>query len=183
MIRTFIALPIPDDIKDSLQSAILQLKGKNHGVRWVKSGGLHITLKFLGDIPEDLVNPLSIELDRAARGHPRLKLMLSDCGAFPNVKRPRVIWAGLSGDVGELTGLAASIEKACALCGIPEEKRPFSSHITLGRLKTPTVVDLGIGSLAGMFSANEVLLYQSELLPSGARYTVLHRSSLGDKGG
>jgi 2'-5' RNA ligase len=67
MIRTFIALPIPDDIKDSLQSAILQLKGKNHGVRWVKPEGLHITLKFLGDIHEDLLGILSVELTEPPR--------------------------------------------------------------------------------------------------------------------
>src|SRR5512136_114839 len=121
MIRTFIALPIPDDIKDSLQSAILKLKGKNHGVRWVKPEGLHITLKFLGDIHEDLLGTLSVELDRAAQNHHALKLSLSSCGAFPNVRRPRVVWAGLSGDMEELSGLAASIEIACARCGIPEE--------------------------------------------------------------
>ena len=183
MIRTFIALPIPDNIKDSLQSAILQLKGKNHGVRWVKPEGLHITLKFLGDIHEDLLGPLSVELDRAAQDHQALKLSLSSCGAFPNVKRPRVVWVGLTGDMEELSGLAASIEKACARCGILEEKRAFSGHITLGRLKAPTMVDLAIGSLAGIFNVSEVLLCQSELLPGGARYTVLHRSSLGGKGG
>jgi 2'-5' RNA ligase len=183
MIRTFIALPIPDDIKDSLQSAILQLKGKNHGVRWVKPEGLHITLKFLGDIHEDLLGTLSVELDRAAQNHQTLKLSLSSCGAFPNVKRPRVVWVGLTGDMEKLSPLAANIDKMCIPYGIAAEKRPFSGHITLGRLKTPTMVDLAIDSVTGIFNASEVMLYRSVLLPSGAQYTVLHRSSLGVKGG
>jgi RNA 2',3'-cyclic 3'-phosphodiesterase len=179
MIRTFIALHIPDDIKDTLQKGITRLKEKNRSVKWVRPEGMHITLKFLGDIPEDLVGPLSEELDRAALPHPMLTLELSSFGAFPNVKRPRVVWAGLKGDVEGLAGLAVSVDKACARCGISEERRPFSAHITLGRLKAPTMVDLDTGSLAGVFTAREVLLYRSELLPEGAWYTVLHRSCIG----
>jgi len=179
MIRTFIALPIPDDIKERLTDTITQLKGKNHGVRWVRPEGMHLTLKFLGDTSEDLVPRISEELDTAARDYHPLRLSLSGCGAFPNVRRPRVVWAGLAGDVDELFSLAASVEKACARCGVPQERRPFSAHITLGRLKAPTMLDLGIGSFTGMFTVSEVLLHRSELLPSGARYTVLHRSSLG----
>lgn len=179
MIRTFIALPIPDDIKERLADAITQLKGKNHGVRWVRPEGMHLTLKFLGDTPEDLVSRISEGLDTAARGCHPLTLSLAGCGAFPNVRRPRVVWAGLTGDVDELFCLAASVEKASARCGVPQERRPFSAHITLGRLKAPTMLDLGIDSFTGRFTVSEVLLYRSELLPGGARYTVLHRSSLG----
>jgi RNA 2',3'-cyclic 3'-phosphodiesterase len=183
MIRAFIALPLPDDIKDTLQTAIKELKEKTRGVRWVRREALHITLKFLGDIPEDLLEPLSRELNEATRAFAPLNVSFTEFGVFPNMRKPRVVWAGLSGDVKELSGLASSVEKACARCGIPEEKRPFSAHITLGRLKIPTMLDLGSGSLAGKFTVSEVLLFRSELLPGGPRYTVLHKSSLESKGG
>ncbi|MCU0576731.1 MAG: RNA 2',3'-cyclic phosphodiesterase [Desulfobacterota bacterium] len=179
MIRTFVALPLPDAVKVTLDGAITQLKTRNHGVRWVKPDGLHLTLKFLGDIPEERVAKLSADLDRAASECPRLSLTLSGLGAFPGIKRARVVWAGLAGDVTGLGNLARSIDKMCSTHGIAEEHRPFSGHITLGRLKTPTVVDLGIGPVTGMFMAWEVLLYRSLLTPGGAQYTVLHRSSLG----
>jgi RNA 2',3'-cyclic 3'-phosphodiesterase len=183
MIRTFIALTIPEDIKAALDTAISELKAKNHAVRWVKPAGLHITLKFLGDIPEDTLPAVSADLDNAAALCPPLTLGLEDFGAFPNVKRPRVIWVGLVGDMNELSKLALNIDKMCIAYGIAEEKRPFSGHITLGRLKAPTMVDLAINPVKGLFNASQVLLYQSVLLPGGAQYTVLHRSNLGGKGG
>ena len=180
---TFIALTIPEEVKAALISAMGELRTKNHAVRWAKPEGLHITLKFLGDIEEKTVAPLGADLDRIAARCPELNLSLAGFGAFPAVKRPRVIWAGLAGDVQELTGLSAGIDEACLGYGIGKEKRPFSGHITLGRLKVPTMVDLAINPVKGSFTASQVLLYQSVLLPGGAQYTVLHRSSLGCKGG
>ena len=182
MIRTFIALPIPDDVKASLGDAVTRLKARNRSVRWVKPEGLHITLKFLGDIEENTVGPLSADLDRAASLCPELCLSLAGFGAFPSGKRARVVWVGLAGDMEELVRLAASIDTACRTYGIEREKRPFAGHITLGRLKAPTVVDLAENPVERMFSASEVLLYKSVLLPSGAQYSVLHRSSLGNPG-
>ncbi|HPE45173.1 MAG TPA: RNA 2',3'-cyclic phosphodiesterase [Deltaproteobacteria bacterium] len=179
MIRTFIAIALPDDIKASIDTAVAALRERNRAVRWVKPEGLHITLKFLGEIPEDIVAPLSADLDRVGGTSRPLQLSLASFGAFPGMKRPRIVWIGLEGDVAELAALARSIDRACAKYGIAEERSPFSGHITLGRLKTPTVVDLGIGSVSGMFMASEVLLYRSVLSPGGAQYTVLHRSSLG----
>jgi len=183
MIRTFIAIPIPDDVKTALGGAMDRLREKNHAVRWVKAHGLHITLKFLGDIEEQMVGPLSADLDVAVAKYPQLSLSLSGFGAFPSVRRPRVVWVGLEGPMQELSSLAADIDTVCLAHGIAGEKRPFAGHITLGRLKVPTVVDLAVHPVSGTFSASEILLYKSVLLPGGAQYTVLHRSSLGDKGG
>lgn len=160
-----------------------RLEAKNPAVRWVKPAGLHITLKFLGDIKEESVAPLSTELDHAASACPQLDLALAGFGAFPNVRRPRVIWVGLEGSMRELLRLASDIDRVCPAFGVAREKRPFASHITLGRLKVPTMVDLAVNPVSGTFSASEILLYKSVLLPGGAQYTVLHRSSLGGKGG
>ena len=183
MIRTFIALTIPEEVKAVIVSAMSELKAKNHAVRWVKPEGLHITLKFLGDIPEEAVAPLCADLDKTAALCPPLTLRLAGFGAFPNVRRPRVVWVGLEGDMHELSALAVHIDKTCITYGVAGERRPFSGHITLGRLKAPTMVDLAINPVGGLFKVSQVLLYQSVLLPSGAQYNVLHRSPLGIKGG
>ena len=183
MIRTFIALSIPEEVKAVIGTAISELKAKNHAVRWVKPAALHITLKFLGDIPEQTVVAVAADLDKAAALCPPLTLRIEGFGAFPNVKRPRVVWVGLKGDMHELYTLASNIDKACIAYGVAGERRPFSGHITLGRLKEPIMVDLAINPVSGLFNASQVLLYQSVLLPSGAQYNVLHRSSLGSKGG
>jgi RNA 2',3'-cyclic 3'-phosphodiesterase len=183
MIRTFIALTIPEEVKAVIGMAMSELKAKNHAVRWVKSEGLHITLKFLGDIPEQTVATVAAGLDKAAALCPPLTLRLAGFGAFPNVKRAKVVWVGLEGDMNDLSRLATDIDKMCIAYGVAGESRPFSGHITLGRLKAPTMVDLATNPVSGLFNASQVLLYQSVLLPSGAQYTVLHRSSLGGKGG
>jgi RNA 2',3'-cyclic 3'-phosphodiesterase len=183
MIRTFIALTIPEEVKAVIGTAMGELKAKNHTVRWVKPTALHITLKFLGDIPEQTVAAVAADLDKAAALCPPLTLRLGGFGAFPNVRRPRVVWVGLEGDMHDLSKLALNIDKMCLTYGVAGERRPFSGHITLGRLKAPTMVDLAINPVSGLFNASQVLLYQSVLLPGGAQYTVLHRSSLGSKGG
>lgn len=182
MIRTFVAIDLPEDIKADLASVIADLRRKNDRVRWVKPTGLHLTLKFLGDIPEQTAGPLSAELDAVARDFPPLSLAVEGLGAFPNLRRPRVVWAGLNGDLELLQKLASRVDKACTSYGAKPEKRPFQAHITIGRLKVPTVVDLSKELRKKDFSATEIVLYQSELLPTGARYTALNRSILGHKG-
>ncbi len=179
MIRAFIAIAIPDAVKASIGAAVTELRERNRGIRWVKPEGLHLTLKFLGDIPEETMPPFSVDLDKVSGVSRPLSFSLAGFGAFPDVKRPRVVWVGLDGDIAELATLAKSIDRVCAKYGIAEERRPFSGHITLGRLKIPTMVDLDIGAVTGMFMASEVLLYRSVLSPGGAQYTALHRSSLG----
>lgn len=182
MIRTFIALPIPDNLTESLRSAISQLRSINSGVKWVRPESIHLTLKFLGNIEEELVGPVSQQLDSVAGSYPEFELGLSGLGVFPGQRRPRVIWAGLGGDTMPLSELASDVDRMCAGFGIKAEKRPFNAHLTLGRLKVPSMVDLDINLIEEWFRAREVIFYKSELLPTGARYTILHSSSLGHKG-
>jgi 2'-5' RNA ligase len=182
MIRTFVAIDLPAEIKADLVSVIADLGKRNDKVRWVKPEAMHLTVKFLGDIPEQAAGPLSGDLDAVAQDFPPLNLAVEGLGAFPNLRRPRVVWAGLSGDLDMLRQLAIRVDQACAPFGVKPEKRPFQAHITIGRLKVPTVVDLSKELRKKDFSATEIVLYQSELLPTGARYTVLNRSILGHKG-
>ena len=183
MIRTFIALPIPDDLKKCLEDAISSLRSRNSSVRWVRPENIHLTIKFLGHISEDLVKPMSMELDKTLEHYGEMDLTLSGLGVFPNIRRPRVVWAGLEGDTEQLVKMALSVDATCAGLGIHKDKRPFSPHITLGRLKVPSMIDLDIHLRRKSYRAKEVVFYRSELLPQGARYTVLHTSNLGHKGG
>jgi len=183
MIRTFIALPIPDDVREALSAAITALKSRNPSVKWVKPDNIHLTIKFLGDIAEDLIKPISMELDRTLERFQELDLGVTGLGVFPGMRRPRVVWAGLEGETRELVEMARSVDAMCERFGIRRDRRPFSPHITLGRLKIPSMVDLGIHLTEKGYRAKEVIFFRSELLPQGARYTILHTSNLGHKGG
>jgi RNA 2',3'-cyclic 3'-phosphodiesterase len=183
MIRTFIAFELPEEIKAYLGEIISGLKPKAGGVKWLQPQGLHVTLKFLGGIDEQLVPQLSRELDSLAPAYPPIQVDLSRLGAFPDTRRPRVIWAGLSGDIRVMSDIAERVDKICTSFGLEPEKRPFRAHITIGRLKIPTVVDLAQEVRVSPFTIENIVLYKSELAPSGARYSALHRSVLGQEKG
>jgi len=183
MIRAFVALDLPYELKGTLAAAVERLTERNRGVRWVRPEGMHLTLKFLGDIPETDVQPIAGDLDVAAGPCSPLRLRLSGFGAFPGPKKARVVWVGVSGDTEALGSLAKRVDEACASHGIPRERRPFAGHITLGRLRVPSVVDLRVEPVQGAFVAEEIVLYRSELSPGGARYTPLHKSRLKGTGG
>jgi len=178
MIRTFIALPLPDTVKEALEETILSLK-RRIDARWVRPEAMHLTVKFLGDIAFDAVPALGRGLDEICAGYPEMEFRLDSLGAFPGHKRARVIWASLSGSTDQIASLAARVDRLCGRYGVPPETRAFRPHITLGRLKTPTMVELEAKIPGRHFSVAEVRLYRSELLREGPRYTVLHVSRLG----
>jgi 2'-5' RNA ligase len=180
MIRTFIALPLPDSVKQALEETTLSLKGRIDA-RWVRANAMHLTLKFLGDIAEDIVPALGLGLDVICAQCPELEFSLDVLGAFPGRSRARIIWASLTGAVKDLASLAAQMDRLCARYGIPPETRTFRPHITLGRLKTPTMLDLDIELPRRKFTVAEARVYRSELLREGPRYTVLHVSRLGNQ--
>ncbi|MEA3223985.1 MAG: RNA 2',3'-cyclic phosphodiesterase [Thermodesulfobacteriota bacterium] len=182
MIRTFIAVPLPDPLRDVLSDTIFRLRALYPQVRWVRPESIHLTLKFLGNIAEDMVDGIARGLDDIVRDYPCLDLSLKGLGVFPNKRRPRVIWVGFQGDIDVLADLALRLDKMCAGFGIKMESRPFSAHLTLGRLKRPTMIDSGLDIEEIDLFAREVFLYKSELLRGGARYTILHKSYLGCKG-
>lgn len=182
MIRTFIAFKLPDNVKDRLAGVISGLKARSGPVKWVRPEGLHVTIKFLGNMEEGLVDPLSRGIDRIAAAFPPAHVRLSGIGAFPDMRRPRVIWAGLKGDTSIMADIAAQVDRMCATLGMEPEKRPFKAHVTMGRLKVPSVVNSAQEIPDEDFVISDVVLYKSELSPAGARYVILHRSVLGHKG-
>src|SRR5690348_12646571 len=136
IVRFFIAINLPDDERRAIRDATAGMRGAAPDVSWTTEYHLHLTLKFLGDVPEDGVAPLRDALHAIATSHRVPRLELGDIGAFPNLRAPRIVWLGIAQD-GRLELLQHDIESACEALGYEVEGRPFRPHITLGRVRRP----------------------------------------------
>jgi 2'-5' RNA ligase len=150
-------------------------------MRWVKPEQMHLTLRFLGDTAVSQLPDLQNQLSQLTSQHSFFRLHLNGMGAFPNRRRPRVVWAGLDGDLTKLEKMQTELEDRIAALGWSREKRPFSPHVTLGRVKDARQVqalnwDVDLAKME--FGVTAVRLVQSELRPSGAVYTVRHQAWL-----
>ena len=184
-IRSFVAIELEEDIKralDELQQA-LRGKGVEDQVRWVKPDGMHLTLKFLGNVPADRINELTLSLTRGSHRARQFRIGFRGLGCFPSLSRPNVIWVGVEGETEELVALQEGIEEHLSLLGFPPEKRGYAPHLTLGRVRRDVAASqrrrlgsliegLAVGPL-GEMSVREISLIRSDLSPSGARYSRL----------
>ena len=136
MLRTFIAVEIDPSHKQKLIHLISTLKRSDADVKWVNETQMHLTLKFLGNIEESKVQEISDALKSIANNTKEFTISLSNLGAFPNAKRPRVIWVGIDKGKNQLKLLASQIETNLEKLGFPKEPRDFKSHLTLGRVKS-----------------------------------------------
>ena len=135
-VRTFVAVLISRQARLALENCIQKLSVlAPSGVRWVDSQGIHLTLRFLGNIPAHAVDDVLAAQASAAGACPPFLVQLSQLGMFPNQRRPRVLWAGVSGDTDALQRLQESVEAQLEDVGFPRDKRPFSPHLTLGRVR------------------------------------------------
>jgi RNA 2',3'-cyclic 3'-phosphodiesterase len=171
-------VPLPEDIRQRLATAIERLRPHAADVAWVAPANLHVTVKFLGQIDDSRVSAIAAAVGAAVAGHRAFTLHVAGLGAFPTPRRPRVLWAGLQDAGGWLARLAGSVDAAVAAVGVPAETRPFAAHVTLGRVReSRSLPDLGEalarGTAFGELSVDRVVLMRSELSPRGARYTEL----------
>jgi 2'-5' RNA ligase len=152
-------------------------------IRWVRPGGIHLTLKFLGDVnPADIQNVHQVILDTVPKFSP-FSFSVGGLGCFPNARRPRVIWVGVQEESGEMAALHGELEQAFAALGFERENRRFHPHLTLGRIRRGVgqaerrAVGEALGrvddSSLGDVNVNEICLFRSQLKPSGAVYTRL----------
>ena len=189
-IRAFIAVPIGDQARAALADAAERIRREiPDGIQWANPAGIHLTLKFLGNIPPSAVAPLLKSLVPAAAAQPPFTLQLAGLGTFPHRRNPRVLWAGVGGDTDALSNLQKSIETALTALGHPPESRPFQPHLTLGRPRRGlsntqlSRIAAAVSNLAPpppeIWPVSSIELIQSELHPSGARYTVLGAAALG----
>ena len=183
--RAFVAVDISLEARRTLAAAVESLQNEGvAGVRWVRPSGVHVTLKFLGEIDPGLRDGMLDALRRAAEGRSPFRLGLAGLGAFPRPEAARVIWAGLDGDVDQLQGLQRDVDREVSqVAGVRPHKRPFAPHLTLGRVRDNVsstqrrmIGDALLGfSLASTPSwpVTEVHLIRSTLTPDGSVYDVL----------
>jgi 2'-5' RNA ligase len=180
--RAFIAIDLPENVRSALGAVQQELKSAKFRVKWVRPESIHLTLKFLGNIDVGRTDAIVNAMALAAKGRAVLNLRASGLKVFPNVRRPRVIWVGLGGQVDPLKNLQQTLEAHLADLGFAAETRPFKGHLTLGRVKGKMAVDRMQGALAEFstfesedFEADRIILFKSELHPSGAVYTKVAR--------
>jgi 2'-5' RNA ligase len=186
-IRTFIALELPAEIRGELGRVQRRLITRlaTDAVRWTAPGSIHLTVKFLGDVPAESIPALAEALQRACKDASAMRLALGGLGCFPSMKKPSVIWLGVAGETERLRQIFEKIDAATAEFSEHVEDRAFNPHLTLGRVKPNArsrAKSLG-GKLAqeqltatgatGEWMADRVVLFKSELTPKGSIYTPL----------
>ncbi len=178
-IRAFVALPIPDPVRESLAALLRAAAPPRSPVRWVAPGSIHLTLKFLGEVEPEKIEAAKAALSNFSWNLAPFAFTLSGVGAFPGLKRPRVLWVGVTDGADRVVALAEKVEGALASLGFPREERAFSPHLTVGRVNGPGPAGWAESfAAAARFAPVEVRaagfsLYESKLLPTGARYAPL----------
>lgn len=176
--RLFVALEIPSAVRESLADLLNSLRAISPQTRWVRLQNLHVTLKFIGEMPETKLAAIRSTL-AGVRSDQAVTLDFRGLGFFPNEKYPRVFWAGIEASP-NLKTLAAEIDKATETLGIPREQRPFSPHLTLARFEPPRLPEKLRDAIResaarefGSWRTIQFHLIESKLKPSGAEYTTV----------
>ena len=184
-IRSFVAIEIPEDVRQRLRELLRGLKSTGADVKWVRPEGIHLTLKFLGDVDREAVEILSLSLGPVVEKFAPFELKAQGIGGFPSFRNPRVVWAGLIETGGVLSALQRQIETTTAGLGFPSEERPFKPHLTLGRVRSSEGKSALTRTLEakatldlGAFRAERVILFRSDLRPEGAVYTRIEEFGL-----
>lgn len=173
--RLFVAVPVAEPAREQIRGLLGRLRSAGWPVRWIHDEGLHMTLKFFGEVGAERLDVIAEALRFAAEGAGVLTLELGDLGAFPSRIRPRVLWVGVHAPAA-LELLQDRIERGCEAIGFPPEGAPFQPHITLGRLREGQRLPPGgldehaEGFERVQFVAQELVLYESVLTTGGPRY-------------
>lgn len=181
--RCFVAVPLPDPVREVVASLVERLRPRLPPARFVRPGQLHLTLRFFPDLDGAAVARAAAAVRRGAADTRPFAVSLGDLGAFPDPGRARVVWLGLREGAGALAGLHARIAAGLTEAGLPVEDRPFRPHLTLARMVRPSALALPVPGVAAgdaSFSANEVVLFESVLGPGGATHMRLVTARLGD---
>ncbi|HKK20106.1 MAG TPA: RNA 2',3'-cyclic phosphodiesterase [candidate division Zixibacteria bacterium] len=185
MLRLFIALPLEAPAEEALGKIIQDLRPQGGRISWVAPKNIHLTLKFLGDTEEGMVPDIKGQLDKFSLNYHPIECSIAHLGAFPNLQRPRVIWAGIEKEQETLIQMADEMDLRMNKLGWETENKKFRAHFTLGRIREPK----GVGQLTEYvkrykfseipFKFDRVVLFKSTLTPQGAIYERLHKVMLG----
>ena len=184
--RSFIAVELSKDIAGGVRRIQGGLRDCTTGVSWVRPEGIHLTLKFLGDVDPGRVEGIASTAEECIKARGPFFIGIRGCGGFPNPRNPRVIWIGVDDPGGELKELQAKVEQGMEEMGFTREGRGYTPHLTIGRLRS------GKGSKGvaqaleatkecdlGTMAVREICLFRSQLKPTGAEYTKLQTIPLG----
>jgi 2'-5' RNA ligase len=185
-IRTFIAFELPTAFAQLAAELQNHLQAQGLKLRWVRPQNIHLTLKFLGELPVGQIADVSQAMQRAAGAVAPFTMQVQGMGVFPGMRSPRVLWIGLGGRTDALATLHARLEDALADLALPKDKRAFKAHLTLARIDRGVDVRQLLAGIAqsGRFApktlqASELILFKSDLRPQGAVYSPLARAPLG----
>ena len=183
-IRSFIAVELPTDLKSAIQQLQVELKpSTNRFINWVAPQAIHITFKFLGNIPMGMVSAITEAIEEASNDTLQFQINTGGLGAFPNLKNPRVLWMGFSGELDKLINLQQQIDNSLLKLGFPKETRLFSPHVTIARVRDGAIAlerklfgELVMTKTLGVnykIFINSIRLMRSQLKPTGAVYSCL----------
>lgn len=186
--RIFISIELPEEARTALSGVQKDFEKCSPDIKWVKPGNIHLTLKFLGDIEDEIAENITSIMRKICSRFPPFILTIQGVGMFPNVRSPRVLWIGLDGnDV--LSALQREVEDGLEPLGFKSEKRKFTPHLTLGRFRSSIgkdclrkVMEGQANNRFGTISVLSVALMRSDLHPGGARYTKISEAFLSGSG-
>ncbi len=187
MMRLFIALPLGLQVERYLSSIIDELRPHGGSVKWVAPQNVHLTVRFLGDTEEHRVPKIKQLLDKVASEHPTVATTIDCLGAFPNLRRPRVVWAGIHDNVDHLEKLARQVELGVRKLRFEKETKGFKPHLTLARIRKPQGLEQLIAHLESfalepqLLTLDRLVLFKSTLTPKGPIYDRLHEALLGQE--
>ncbi len=186
-IRSFICIDVPQEVKATIEGVQAKLRRLPVAVSWTRPEGVHLTLKFLGEVEAARLRHVGEALEAIARDYAPFELVTDRGGVFPTADRPRVLWIGVRDERGILRALVTQVEDALAQQGFAREARPFAAHLTVGRVRS----ERSARELVRLFLAEEfpshrflvthLILMRSDLRPDGALYTPLHIAPLQER--
>jgi len=182
-VRLFVACEVPDDAREAIGGVIEKLRARSGvAVRWIRPEGVHVTLKFLGEVPVKQLPAIKLAIQEAVVGHQPFELEFSNIGTFGGREGLRIMWVGIAGDVLRLEALVRAVNAALAVVGFEPERRPFRPHLTLGRVRDEistrhrAEIEVAVGKMdvpPSSWRTAQVSLMRSHLGPEGAKYEIL----------
>ena len=179
MMRLFWAIDLTPEIRSALKEFQYRIRNRLPSIGWVKPESIHLTVKFLGETGEDQLSSIQQAVENGIRSCSPFSLQVEGIGGFPNIKQPRVLWAGVAGEVAELQVLVSHVEEALIPLGFPSESKVFQGHLTLARIKQGSrAVGMALAksqaldqhTYFGVLNVHHLCLFRSELKPTGAVY-------------
>ena len=186
--RAFLAFELPRSVLSGISDVQSRLKTFGFNIRWVRTENIHLTLKFFGDILETDTCNIETAVNASLKDQTPISLEARGVGVFPDTRRPRVLWVGISGEIDRLVKLQVSIADRLVSLGFPKEGRPFRGHLTLGRTKgklNPAKIEEALDENRGFctnpFTVDALYLFKSDLNPSGAVYSKVRQMFFGKR--